>query len=103
MPEVDYTISTGSVYPFLVLLNPLPVGTNVYVEWSNSILDDVILYLETMIYNSINSSLKQSGTNLTTGNVYYSPLQEQQLDILEQLILVEKNGMKYRNWILIVG
>ena len=76
IPEVDYTVSTGSTLPFLVLLNPLPAGTSLYVEWSNSILDNVILYLETMIYDSINSTFKQSSTNLTSGNVYYSPLQE---------------------------
>ena len=76
VPEVDYTVSTGSTLSFLVLLNPLPAGTSIFVEWSNNILDQVILYLETMIYDSICSTFKQNDNVLTDGNVYYSSLQE---------------------------
>lgn len=76
IPEVDYTVTTGSLLPFLVLLKPLPQGTSIYVEWSNSVLDEVILYLENMIFDSIDSVLKQNISDNTSGNVYYSVLQE---------------------------
>ena len=76
IPEVDYTVKTGSVLPNLVLLNPLPAGTSIFVEWSNNVLDEVLLYLENMIYDSIYSGFKQNSTNLKDGMVNYSYLQE---------------------------
>jgi hypothetical protein len=76
IPEVDYTVMTGSILPFLVLLKPLPQGTTIFVEWSNSVLDEVVLYLENMIFDSINQTFKQSDTDNSVGNIYYSPLQE---------------------------
>lgn len=60
VPEVDYTVHTGSVLPEITFTNFITPNTSITITWAASLLDNVVLYFENIVYTSISEKLRQN-------------------------------------------